>query len=312
MVFDRNTLVIPDNTIFGESSIETTGDIIIGDRCLVQFGLKTDGRIFVGEHAIIDGDLEATQDVRIDIFSLIRGKVISEGNVYLGEKVMVDGKLSVNGDLDVGDSVEIKEGFEAKGWINIRSPIPMIIYIFIYLTQLLKMGHSEEIERILQELEDHDEGSIPISEVFLFIPNGAIVGLKKIKTDGDVRIGTKSTILGNITGKGSILVSNDAMVTGSLHADGEIYIGKNIKLVGSLYAQKTIRIDENTEIEGDIQAQRIYLSKSARTNGTLFSEEGTTFIEPYDFQSDESMRRFEEDISFFEPMNDALEQETYE
>lgn len=307
MVFDRDTLVIPDNTVFNDSCIETTGDVIIGDRCLVQFGLKTDGRIFVGEHAIIDGDLKATRDIRVDIFSRIGGKVQSEGNVYLGEKVSVDGKLSVVGDLDVGDSVEIKDGFEAKGWINIRSPIPMLIYIFIYLTQLLKMGHSEEIERILMELEENDEGSIPISEIFLFIPNNAIVGLKKIKTDGDTRIGNKSTILGNIHGKGSILVGDDTLFQGSLHADGEIYIGKNIKLSGSLHAQKSIRIDEYSEVGGNIQAKKIFLSKTVKTNGTLFSEEGTTFIEPYDYNADETLRRFEEDANPFEPIDEALE-----
>ena len=148
MVFDRQTLVIPDGTIIEEDCIQSNGDVIIGDRCLVQFGIKTDGRIFIGEHVIIDGDLSATGDIRIDIFSRIRGNVHSKQNVYLGEKVTVDGKLSVTGDLDVGDSVNVKEGFEAKGWINIRSPIPMIIYIFIYLMQLLKMGHSEEIERM--------------------------------------------------------------------------------------------------------------------------------------------------------------------
>jgi len=154
MVFDRQTLVIPDGTTIDEGCIRTTGDVIIGDRCLVQYGIKTDGRIFVGEHVIIDGDLFATGDIRMDIFTRIRGNVNSDQNVYLGEKVSVDGKLSVTGDLDVGDSVNVKDGFEAKGWINIRSPIPMVIYIFIYLMQLLKMGHSEEIERILEELEE--------------------------------------------------------------------------------------------------------------------------------------------------------------
>ena len=68
MVFDRKTLVIPDNTIFNEDKIVTTGDVIIGDRCLIEYGIKTDGRIFVGEHVIIDGNLEATNDIRIDIF----------------------------------------------------------------------------------------------------------------------------------------------------------------------------------------------------------------------------------------------------
>ena len=149
MAFDRKTLVIPDKTRFEEQIISTAGDVVIGDRSLLQFSIDTDGRIFIGEHVITGGNLKATKDVRIDIFSSIGGDIQSGGNVYLGEKVKVKGKLSLNGDLDVGDSVEIESGFEAKGWINIRSPIQTVIYIFIYMLQLLKMGHSEEIELLL-------------------------------------------------------------------------------------------------------------------------------------------------------------------
>jgi len=173
MAFDRKTLVIPDRTRFEEQTILAKGDVVIGDRSLLQFSINTDGRIFIGEHVITGGNLNATNDVRIDIFSNIGGDIQSGGNVYLGEKVKVKGKLSLKGDLDVGDSVEIESGFEAKGWINIRSPIPTVIYIFIYLLQLLKMGHSEEIERLLEELEQNDGKTIPIylsqNHFFLFL-----------------------------------------------------------------------------------------------------------------------------------------------
>jgi predicted acyltransferase (DUF342 family) len=169
------------------------------------------------------------------------------------------------------------------------------------------MGHSEEIERILNEMEENDEGSIPISEVFLFIPNNAIIGLKKIKTDGDIKIGRKSQIFGNIHGKGSILIMDDSMIKGNINSEGEIYLGKNLKISGSLYAQKSIRIDENTEIGGNIQAKKIYISKTVKTNGTLFSTEGTTFIEPYEYYDDDGLRRFEDDMVNFESLNESLE-----
>ena len=87
MTFDRKSLVIPDKTRFEEKTIVTKGDVVIGDRCLIQYGIKTDGRIFVGEHVIIDGDIESTGDIRVDIFSKIDGHVKSGGNVYFGEKV---------------------------------------------------------------------------------------------------------------------------------------------------------------------------------------------------------------------------------
>jgi len=234
MIFDRKTLVIPDNTKFEEHNIATNGDVVIGDRCLIQFGIKTDGRIFIGEHAIIDGNLEAIKDIRVDIFSCINGDVRSGGNVYFGEKVNVNGKLSLDGDLDVGDSVEIKKGFEAKGWINIRSPIPIVIYIFIYLLQLLKMGHSEEIDRLLEEIEENEGEMIPISEVFLFIPNNSIIGVQKSNVDYNLRVGKKSSLLGNYDLKGSAYIEDNSIICGTIKSTGDVFCGKKTIIQGNI------------------------------------------------------------------------------
>jgi predicted acyltransferase (DUF342 family) len=307
MVFERRTLVIPDETKFDEHMIITNGDVIIGDRCLIQFGIKTNGRIFIGEHAIIDGDLIATEDVRVDIFSRIRGNITSNENVYLGEKVIVEERLSVTGDLDVGDSVDVKKGFEAKGWINIRSPIPVVIYIFIYLTQLLKLGHSEEIERILEEIEDNEEGTIPISEVFLFIPNNSMIGLQNSKIEGNIRLGRKSRLLGNFNVKGKSYISDETILFGSIKSDKEIYIGKKAEVKGSISTQESIRIDEEAIIKGDINALKIHLSKTTQTNGTLYAKQGISFITPYDYQSAEKIRRFEEDLEILDNISDEKE-----
>lgn len=307
MGFDRHTLVIPDGTRFDEQSIITNGDVIIGDRCLVQYGIKTTGRIFVGEHVVIDGNLESTGDIRMDIFSRIRGDVASDSNVYLGEKVIVDGRLSVGGDLDVGDSVDVKQGFEAKGWINIRSPIPVVIYIFIYLTQLLKMGHSEDIERILKEIEENDGDTIPISEVFLFIPNNSMISTQKSKTDGGFRIGKNSNILGNYEIKGKAFIGDKTILHGSVHAGDNIFCGQNVQVHGSLESQGNIRIDEQSIIGGNITAEQIHLSKTVETKGTMYAKKGVNFLVPYDFEAAEKIRRFEDDIEIFEQVNDTAE-----
>ena len=62
MTFDRKTLVIPDKTRFEEQLISTKGDVVIGDRSLLQFSINTDGRVFIGEHVITGGNLNATND----------------------------------------------------------------------------------------------------------------------------------------------------------------------------------------------------------------------------------------------------------
>lgn len=307
MVFDRKTLVIPNNTKFEEKTIITNGDVVIGDRCLIQFGIRTTGRIFIGEHVIIDGNLDATEDIRVDIFSNIGGSVISGGNVYFGEKVKVKGKLSLRGDLDVGDSVEIDKGFEAKGWINIRSPIPIVIYIFIYLMQLLKIGHSEEIERILSEIEENEGDMIPISEIFLFIPNNSIIGIQKSKIDYNVKIGKKTRIIGNYDVKGNIFIEDKTVFHGSLKATGDIYCDKKVKIHGNVDSSGDVKIEDETNIAGKISAEKIFLSKTSSVNGELFAKNGISFKSPSKIQAEEKVERFEKDTDIIDEVDNLLE-----
>jgi len=307
MAFDRKTFVIPDKTKFEEHTIVTKGDVVIGDRCLLQFGIKTNGRIFVGEHVIIDGGLDASKDIRVDIFSSIGGDVNSGGNVYFGEKCKVKGKLSLKGDLDVGDSVEIEKGFEAKGWINIRSPIPVVIYIFIYLMQLLKMGHSEEIDRILEEIEENEGDTIPISETFLFIPNNSIIGVQKSKVDFNIHVGKKSSLLGNYDIKGNVFIEDDSVVHGTLKTTGDAFCGKNVNIHGNINSNGDVRIEEKTMIAGNISASRIFLSKEAIVNGMLSAKNGVSFMSPSEAKAEEKVKRFESDADIVDEVDSMLE-----
>jgi predicted acyltransferase (DUF342 family) len=307
MVFDRKTLVVPDKTKFEEYTIFTKGDVVIGDRCLLRFGVKTDGRIFVGEHVIIDGELDASKDVRIDIFSNISGNIKSGGNVYIGEKTKVKGKLSLKGDLDVGDSVEIEDGFEAKGWINIRNPIPIVIYIFIYLMQLLKMGHSEEIDRILKEIEENNGDTIPISEIFLFIPDNSIIGNQKSRIDYSLKIGKGCKILGNYDIKGNVTIGNDTEIHGSIKSSGDVYCGKNVVVQGNINTNGDIILEEKTEIAGDITGKNISLTKTTSVKGKLFSKDGISFDSSSEENIEEKITRFEKNVDIKDEVDDILE-----
>ena len=307
MTFDRRTLIIPENTKFEERTIVTKGDVVIGDRCLIQFGIKTDGRIFIGEHAIIDGGLDATEDIRADIFSTIGGDIKSGGNVYLGEKVKVKGKLSLRGDLDVGDSVEIEKGFEAKGWINIRSPIPVVIYMFIYLLQLLKMGHSEEVERILKEIEENNGDTIPISETFLFIPDSSIIGVQKSKVDYNLSVGKKSHLLGNYEVKGNVFVEANSVINGTLKSTGDIFCGEKTVIQGSIDSNGSVRLEDAVKIAGSVSGDKIYLPKTASVDGELFAKNGVSFTTPTETKVEEKIERFEKNLDVVDELGHMLE-----
>ncbi len=301
MVFDRKTLVIPDKTLFDETVITTKGDVVIGDRSLVRFGVHTDGRIFIGEHAIIDGNLDSPHDVRVDIFSSVGGDVRSGGNVYLGEKTKIKGALSLKGDLDVGDSVEIEKGFEAKGWINIRNPVPMVIYIFVYLLQLLKMGRSEEIERILEELEQNEGDTIPISESFLFLPNNSIMSISNSKVEGNFQVGRNYDVKGNVS------VDEKSEIFGTLKATGNIFVGKKVKIHGNISSEGIVRITEDVDIIGNVSAEEITLSKTASIQGTFHAKKGTSFVDTSKDQATEKIKRFENDIDDVDQVKELLE-----
>jgi predicted acyltransferase (DUF342 family) len=307
MTFDRKTLVIPDKTNFEEQNITTKGDVVIGDRSLLRFGVNTNGRIFVGEHVIIDGNLESANDVRVDIFSTIGGDIQSGGNVYLGEKAKIKGTLSLKGDLDVGDSVEIEKGFEAKGWINIRNPIPVVIYIFVYLMQLLKMGRSEEIERILEELEQNDGGTIPISESFLFLPNNSIISVSTSKIEGNLQIGKECKLLGNYDIKGNIFIDERSEIFGSLKANGSVNIGKKVKIHGNITSTSIVNITEQVEIFGNVRGEEILLSKNASIQGTLLGKKGISFQDVLKEQATEKIKRFENDVDVVDEVKEMLE-----
>ena len=49
---------------------------------------------------------------------------------------------------------------------------------------------------------------IPISEIFLFIPNNSIIGIQKSKIDYNVKIGKKTKILGNFDVNGNIFIED--------------------------------------------------------------------------------------------------------
>ncbi|MFB6198307.1 MAG: acyltransferase, partial [Halobacteriaceae archaeon] len=150
-------LVIPDATTAEEHDLVTSGDILIGGQSNVEFGVR--GRnVLAGERVEFEGSIEAEGDCRLDMWCDVAESVLVGEDAYLGERVHIGGQLMVNGDLDIGDDVEIEEGFEANGWIVIRNPMPTIVFLFIYLSQLLRLGEQDAAQELVSEAFDEDPG----------------------------------------------------------------------------------------------------------------------------------------------------------
>jgi len=150
-------LSIPDGTTVEEHDLVTDGDVVIGGQSTVEFGVR--GRSVIADERVrFGGHIEAEGDCRLDMWCDVADNVLVGDDAYIGERVHIGGELRVAGDLDIGDDVDIEDGFEANGWIVIRNPMPTVVFIFVYLSHLLRIGEDEAAKDVIDEmLGDEDE-----------------------------------------------------------------------------------------------------------------------------------------------------------
>lgn len=296
MPFDKRSLVIPDGTRFEEHTLLAPGDVVLGNYCKVEFGIHTDQRIFAGENAKIQGRLHSGAEIRLDHFCLVQGDVDAKANVFLGEKARIEGKLIVGGDLDVGDDVAITKGFEAKGWINIRSPVPIVMYLFLYLMELLRMGRGDEVDRILKEIEDARE-TIQIGEKFLYLPDRSSLGLQQSSIHGNFFVGRDCRILGNYRIRGNATVGPGSKLYGALRAEGTVRLQATSEVQGTLEATGKAIIGEGCRVLGDVRAQEVEMYPSSVVDGRIVAPGGVKFTTQQSIAMDEKVERYQAGLS---------------
>lgn len=301
MGFDTKTYVIPAGTTFDGDTIRVNGDVVLSNNCRMDFNIESQ-RLFAGERTTIEGDVQTDGDVRIDLFSTVEGNIACGGDTYLGEGTKILGRLSLKGDLDVGDNVEIRDGFTARGWINIRSPIPMVIYVLLYLLELIKRGHSEEVDRILQELQSTDQ-VIAVAERYLFLPQGSSVGTEAV-INGSLQIGTDCTVTGNHTVKGNVYVAPGSTVHGSIKATGTIIIDNQVTVTGNVEGQ-AVTVGLAT-ISGDVSGTTVSLFKGADIAGTVNAPEGVQFFDEKKKKMASKVQRFRENVDVVDDVAELL------
>lgn len=277
MAFDKKTLVLPDGTRFEEHTIVTTGDLILGNHVQCGFGLKTEGRVFTGQGAKVEGRIECTEDLRLDQSTHVLGDVEAGANAYLGERCFVQGDLALEGDLDVGDDVRITGQLKAKGWVNKRSPVPLLIYIFIYLLELMRLGQSEEVDRILKELEESEDEDIAVGEIYMFIPDGSELDLQKTVVKGGLQAGDDCRILGNIQVAGNAEIGEKTRIHGALRVEGDVILWAEAEVEGNLEATGKVVVGEGCQVLGDLKANEVEMYTSATVDGKIVAEGGVKF-----------------------------------
>lgn len=273
--------LVPDNTRIEANKITVEGDVIVGNHSNIEYGILGN-TVIMGEGVTVSGDIAASSDIRVDMWSKLGSSVEVGRNAYLGEFVTIDGKLFVEGDLDVGKEVKIRGGFEAKGWIVVRNPVPVIIFLFLYIREMMRLGKGEEVEKAVEELfDDSDEipgleGKEP-GENILIIPASATLSPETIDVAGETFIGNNCLLLGNIRAQ-AVETGKKLTLKGSIYSEGKINIGENCTVYGNLYSKGQVQIGQNSRVFGGIRADSVLMHENSRVDGTIKAPSGVSFL----------------------------------
>ncbi|ODR80143.1 acyltransferase [Haladaptatus sp. W1] len=264
-------LSIPDGTTVEEHDLVTDGDIIVGAQTTVEFGVRGNN-VIAGERATFGGHIEAESDCRLDLWCDVNGDVLVGQDAYLGERVHVTGQLMVSGDLDIGDDVQIDEGFEANGWIVIRNPMPTVVFLFVYLSQLLRLGEEETAQGIIDEMVDESEAE-PVT-----IPRSGHVSDDAWRVSTPATVGDDCRLHGNIRAE-EITVGAGNEVFGSLRARGDIVVGERTRIHGDVTTRSgTVVLEDGAEVLGDVSCTDLEFHENATADGTMRARGEMTMV----------------------------------
>ena len=261
--------LLPDGTELQEHSIKTERNIVIGEFCQIDYGLRG-ADVIVGDSTKIREYIWADGDARVGNWCEIGSDVVAKQDAYIGEGAKILGKLKVAGTLDIGERVEIREGFEATGAIEVRNPMPVIMFILIYFMTLMRIQREEDVDRILADLfsDDNEEFEMP-----LMIPSRSKLNMKLFSVPSTMKIGKGCRLHGNIRA-GSIEVQPDTVIFGSLRAKRGITVTSGVEVHGNVESSDEVYVKKGAHILGDVIAKTIRLHEDARIDGTIEAPHG--------------------------------------
>ncbi|QWC20004.1 polymer-forming cytoskeletal protein [Halorubrum sp. 2020YC2] len=256
-------LAIPSGTTVEEHDVVVDGDVLVGGQSTVELGVR--GRnVAIGERVSVANDIEAEGDCRLDTWCSVDGNVLVGEDAYIGERVTVTGRLMVSGDLDIGDDVTIEEGFEANGWIVIRNPVPTIVFYFIVLSQLLRVGETDAADELAEALADGDDVRDP-----LLVPRSAEISDDAWRVSTPATVGDDCRLHGNLRAE-SIRVGERNEVFGSLRARDDIAVGGETVIHGDVTTRGgTVTVEAGARVLGDVSAGDLVVYDGAEIQGTL-------------------------------------------
>ena len=278
------TLVIPDNAVIEKEAIFTTSSVIIGHHAAISRELRV-GFLVAGESVSMEEYVKSEGGIRTDMWCKFEKNVDCGGDAYLSEFTVVNGKIDVEGDLDVGKNVKLNGGFLSKGWVVVRNPLPIMVFIFLYIRELIGIGKTnEEIDRAINELFQDEEIDVEklkeanIADIlnhggFFIIPVGSKISKDSANVPENAVVGKNCRIedrlycsrfeggqdlifTGFLKSKGDVWLAEGTKFTGDIQASGKVIVGKNVSIAGKISA-KSVVIHETSKVEGKISGGNI-------------------------------------------------------
>jgi len=283
------TFIIPDNAVIDDEAITTKAGTIIGNHAVIERHLHV-GFLMAGASVHVTGRIVSNDDIRADVWCKFDSDVTGGGDAYLGEFTTINGKITVEGDLDIGKEVKLNGGFLSKGWIVVRNPLPIMVFIFLYIRELMRLGRtSEEIDKTIGELFEGDEeidleklDEADLSEIlnrggFFVIPIGSKITPESISVPEDTVVGKNCvintriickrfeggkdlTLCGVLRSKGETFIDDGSRISGEIITAGKLVIGKDVKIEGTVSA-KSVIIHETSFVEGKVSSGNVRFAK---------------------------------------------------
>lgn len=263
--------IIPDGTELQERTLVTDRTIVVGDRSRIDYGLHG-ADVMISEFCTINGAITASGDVHVGNWSEVNGDLSAAEHAFLGEGVKVHGRLSVIGDLEIGDKVQIEHGFEAKGMITIRNPLPVIVYFLMYLMAVFRIDRGEDADMVFADLFSTERDEDP-----LVIPSGAVLDMESFSVPDTMQIGQGCRLHGNIRAH-SVTVGEGTTIFGSLRAVDGIVLHEGAMIHGLVSSGGAVEVFPGVHILGNIIAVDLTIHEGARVDGTMTASDGLRMV----------------------------------
>ncbi len=278
---------VPDRTVFENGIIHIPGTGIIGNHASVIPGIRAVSLI-IGEGVSVSGIVETEEDLHADIWCRFRNDVTVRRNASLGEFTSVSGKIIVLGDLDIGKEVKLDGGFETHGWVVVRNPLPIMMYLFIYIRALMGIGKtSEEIDKALDDLfedDGNDDEQIEIdlmdlegSDEMFLLPIGSRISENAVSVPDEAVIGKNCIICSDLYAS-KIIVDEETEIDGYVRSGGDICLKENVTVLGDIRAAGRLLIGKGCRVTGDVTAKKVYLHESASVEGNIVTSGGAKAV----------------------------------